>query len=99
MKAWARRFAPMPTRRRYDAFQRTMILNSKISTFPQLSEKGSNHGGVVTIAWPHGQQTATKFSFDSDGWLSSAESLEFALPDELKKLKLARQGCQPVTAD
>jgi hypothetical protein len=55
---------------------------------------GSHNCGTQT---PNKQQQKTLVR--SKGWLAPNESFEFAVRDELKKIKLAHQGCQPVTAD
>jgi hypothetical protein len=45
----------------------------------------------------HSKQSAKKMLIRSEGWLASTESFELAPRDELKKLRLAHQGRQPVT--
>jgi hypothetical protein len=61
-------------------------------TFRRLVEKHRIMAALSQLPWPRIKQRAEKNLVGSEGWLSSAECLEFAPGGELKKIKLAHQG-------
>jgi hypothetical protein len=88
-----------PPRTSLRSIRATLIRKQKVRTYIPLVEKVRIMAVLPQFLHPQSKQRTKKSLARSTGWLWPAESLEFVPRDELKKLKLARQGCQPVTAD